>query len=98
MKYYFNYCLIAYPSTFLYKLYDTHYIKIKRNNQQITRLLLGEKILTIGCSTILSPIVFPFIIGKIINKINKITTDDYEKPTNLLLYHIINYLVFRNYY
>ena len=88
MKYYFNYCLIAYPSTFLYKLYDTHYIKIKRNNQQITRLLLGEKILTIGCSFILSPIAFPLIIGKIINKIdnkiNKIIIDDYEKPTNLL--------------
>lgn len=87
MSFYNKYCVIAYSSTFLYKLYDTHHIKIKRDNNKITRLLLGEKAFIITCSTMMAPVAFPFIIGinlnKIDNKINKII-DEYERPTDSL--------------
>lgn len=86
MKYLYNYLLIAYPSTFLYKIYDTHFIKIKRDDNKITRLLLGEKLLIISCATILTPIAFPIIIGKFFNKLdNKFNNiiDDCDKPSDL---------------
>jgi len=86
MKYLYNYLLFAYPSTFLYKLYETHFIKIKREDDKITRLLLGEKFLIIAYSTIMAPIAFPMIIGKNLNKLdnkfnNIIDKNNYDKPT-----------------
>ena len=83
-----KYLITSMSSTFLYQLYNTHYIKIKRDNNKITRLLLGEKFLIISYTTICAPVLFPFnflyILDKIDNDFNKII-DETPEPASTLL-------------
>jgi hypothetical protein len=83
-----KYLITSMSSTFLYQFYNTQHIKIRRNNQKNTRLLLGEKILIICYSTSIAPIFFPFnicsMLNKIDNKINHIIDEPNEPASSIL--------------
>lgn len=83
-----KYLITSMSSTFLYQLYNTHYIKIRRTDDKITRLLLGEKFIIISYTTLTAPIFFPFkcfyMLNKIDNDFNEIIDNPNEPMPTLL--------------
>jgi len=75
-----KYLFTSMSSTFLYQLYNTHNVKIRRNDDKITRLLLGEKFLIISYTTIIAPVFFPFNIYHILNRFDNKFNNIIEEP------------------
>jgi len=78
MKYFNRYLLTSGISGLIYKTYKTHDIRVKREDNKITRLLLGERLLLISHGIILSPILSPFYIGDMIDRIDIYINKDFE--------------------
>jgi len=90
MKYLNLYILVSTPTVFIYKMFQTKNLKVERENNKITRLLLGERLMIASYATLFAPVVFPIvgfnIINNIDNKINNVI--EYEnkaKPLSSIL-------------
>lgn len=80
MKYLHNYIKISAPTVFIYTMFQTKNLKVERENNKITRLLLGERLMIASYATMFAPVVFPIIgfniVNIIDNKINNVVEDD----------------------